>query len=529
MNKTTRTNRCTKGLLLVFMATLLAVLALGVALNLVAAAQQGVRMYWTDVGHPILANGKIQRANLDGSNIQDLVTTGLTVPADIALDVAGGKMYWTNTALPPADSKIQRANLDGSTIEDLVTTGLTQPYGIALDVAGGKMYWTDAGNTGAADGRIQRADLDGPNIEDLVTTGITGPAGIALDVAGGKMYWADKDAAKIQRANLNGDNVEDLVTGVLSSPVGIALDVTAGKMYWTDAGLQGVTDGRIQRANLDGSIIEDLVTTGLTMPVGIALDVAAGKMYWADAGNNAVADGRIQRANLDGSTIEGLVTIGLTLPFGIALEFEQEHTLTVDKAGTGIGTVTSAPAGINRGADCTETYDGGTVVTLTATPDAKSDFIGWSGGCAGSDPTTTVTMNADKICTATFNLKQFTLTVNTVGVGGGTGTVTGAPAGIHCGADCTEVYDIDTLVSLTACPGVKSYLVSWSEDCVSTGALTAQVTMDADKTCTATFGYPVGGVVVPVDKVGLVAPWMGMVALAGIAALGVTLVRRRRG
>ena len=49
--------------------------------------------------------------------------------------------------------------------------------------------------------------------------------------------------------------------------------------------------------------------------------------------------------------------------------------------------------------------------------------------------------------------------------------------------------------------------------------------MDADKTCTATFGYPVGGIVVPVDKMKLLVPWaMGLVSLA---ALTVVLVRRR--
>ncbi len=52
--------------------------------------------------------------------------------------------------------------------------------------------------------------------------------------------------------------------------------------------------------------------------------------------------------------------------------------------------------------------------------------------------------------------------------------------------------------------------------------------MDADKTCIATFGYPVGGIVVPVNKVGLVVPWMGLVTLAGFAALRVALLRRRK-
>jgi hypothetical protein len=53
--------------------------------------------------------------------------------------------------------------------------------------------------------------------------------------------------------------------------------------------------------------------------------------------------------------------------------------------------------------------------------------------------------------------------------------------------------------------------------------------MDGDKTCIATFGYPVGGLIVPVNKLGLSAPWMGLITLAGLAALGVALARKRRG
>ena len=91
--------------------------------------------------------------------------------------------------------------------------GLDDPHGIALDVAGGKMYWTDD----SAD-RIQRANLDGSNIENLITHGLNDPYGIALDVAGGKMYWADEGANKIQRANLDGSNVETLVPHELKDP-----------------------------------------------------------------------------------------------------------------------------------------------------------------------------------------------------------------------------------------------------------------------------------------------------------------------
>ena len=238
------------------------------------------KMYWTDVG-----TNKIQRANLDGSQVETLVSTGLEGPVGIALDVATGKMYWTDWST----ARIQRANLDGSQVETLVSTGLESPVRIALDVAAGKMYWTHRDPV-----RIQRANLDGSQVETLVD-GLDGPDGIALDVAAGKMYWADAGTNKIQRANLDGSQVETLVSTGLEGPIGIALDVATGKMYWTD-----IDTDKIQRANLDGSQVETLVD-GVDGPVGIALDVAAGKMYWADVSTG------IQRANLDGSQVETLV------------------------------------------------------------------------------------------------------------------------------------------------------------------------------------------------------------------------------
>jgi len=77
------------------------------------------------------------------------------------------------------------------------------------------------------------------------------------------------------------------------------------------------------------------------------------------------------------------------------------YTLTVTKAGTGTGTVTSSPAGINCGADCSQSYNEGTSVTLTATPGTGSTFAGWSGAADCSDGV--AYMGQSKTCTATFN------------------------------------------------------------------------------------------------------------------------------
>ena len=76
------------------------------------------------------------------------------------------------------------------------------------------------------------------------------------------------------------------------------------------------------------------------------------------------------------------------------------YTLTVTRSGNGSGTVTGP--GINCGFNCKEAYTPDTPVTLTATADTDSIFAGWSGDPDCSDGQ--VTMNADKTCTATFNL-----------------------------------------------------------------------------------------------------------------------------
>ena len=256
-------------------------------------------MYWTDAG-----TDKIQRANLDGSRIENLVTTGLVEPAALALDVTGGKMYWTDGRT----DKIQRANLDGSQVEDLVTTGLGFPGGLTLDVSGGKMYWTDAGLS-----RIMRADLDGSRVEYLDSQEAWG---IALDLAEGKMYWTNTSGSFIGQSNLDGSNYRRLVSAWLNSPRSLALDLARGKVYWGDTGTI-----RIQRANLDGSQVEDVIVSGLGRHViGLAIDSREGKMYWTDLGTK-----KILRANLDGTRVEDLVT-GLSEPLGLALEIVLPET-----------------------------------------------------------------------------------------------------------------------------------------------------------------------------------------------------------
>ncbi len=81
------------------------------------------------------------------------------------------------------------------------------------------------------------------------------------------------------------------------------------------------------------------------------------------------------------------------------------YALTVHWVGDGSGRVASDPAGIDcpSGVACNAEFLRGTAVTLTATPDDPSTFVGWSGHCSGSATTCTVTMENHRPVSAEFN------------------------------------------------------------------------------------------------------------------------------
>jgi len=161
-----------------------------------------------------------------------------------------------------------------------------------------------------------------------------------------------------------------------------------------------------------------------------------------------------------------------------------QYTLMVSKSGTGSGTVTSNPSGIDCGSDCSESYNQETIVALSATPDADSTFGGWSGDADCSDGV--VSMNANRTCTATFDLQVAGKTLTVYKTGTGTGTVTSSPAGISCGDDCDETYLKVQKVKLTAKADASSIFAGWSGGSCS-GTKTCTVTVDDPVTVTADF------------------------------------------
>ncbi|MEM7049455.1 MAG: DUF5050 domain-containing protein [Acidobacteriota bacterium] len=134
--------------------------------DLALDATQG-HLYWVDgiadSSSPVAA---IRRSDLDGSNVVDIHLGESSSIRGIDLDPTAGKLYWTDHDC----DCIHRSDLDGMNRETILDSsdGLAQPHDVAVDNAGGMLYWTEGVGDGSALGaRIRRAGLDGSNPVDV--------------------------------------------------------------------------------------------------------------------------------------------------------------------------------------------------------------------------------------------------------------------------------------------------------------------------------------------------------------------------
>lgn len=184
-------------------------------------------------------------------------------------------------------------------------------------------------------------------------------------------------------------------------------------------------------------------------PVGSGADsTRTANFTFTDVGTYAV-----RSAAFDGSNWSHSATIAITV---VAPPPVQYTLATI--AGNG-GSVT--PGGV---------FNTGTVASVTATPDAIHDFIGWTGDASGSTNPLGVLLDRNKVVQAGFSFKTFTLTTSASG-----GSVT--PGG---------TYPYGTTVTLSASPDVTHRFVGWAGD-ASGSAATIAITMNGPKSVQAVF------------------------------------------
>jgi DNA-binding beta-propeller fold protein YncE len=235
----------------------------------IAVDVKGGHIYWTNMGVPSLNDGTIERADFDGGNRKVIIPLGVTfTPKQLHLEKGSGKLYWSDRE----GMRVMRANLDGTNVETLVTTGEGDDdrrdatkwcVGITVDPKLRLIYWTQKGPDNAGLGRILRAHMDLPKGENAASRtdievwfdDLPEPIDLELDLESRLLYWTDRgnpplgntvNRASIDAPATNGRAPTTIVSDLMEG-IGIALDVPGDRMFVTDLG------GSVYCARLNGS------------------------------------------------------------------------------------------------------------------------------------------------------------------------------------------------------------------------------------------------------------------------------------
>jgi len=361
---------------------------------------------------------------------------------------------------------------------------LTIPVGIAVD-SHENLYIADQGTQEGPNNVIEKVTPSGtlsifagelgasgePTPGPATDSMLNEPQGVAVDGVG-NVYIADTSNGVVEKVNTEG------ILSIYARsyfPQGVAASAS-GEVYV--AGNGNTVDkvepaGQLSRIAGTGQAGEPTpgpaTRSMLDRPDAAAVD-SAGNVYISDQGNDMV---------------EKVTPAGELSIIWAAEDPIPGSTLTVARAGSGSGTVTSSPSGITCPETCFGGYEPDTPVTLTATPLPGSAFVGWEGaGCLGTG-TCQVTMSSDMAVTATFQqLAPVTLTVALAG--SGSGSVSSSPSGIACPGTCSYAYPPGTPVMLTPTAASGSRFVGW-EGAGCSGTSTCEVTLSEAKSVTAMF------------------------------------------
>lgn len=297
--------------------------------------------------------------------------------------------------------------LDTILLATIADGGRDNPQGLAVSPDGTMVLVSEGSAGGSA--RVYRVS-NKQLVRSIVFAGAEAPLGVAFSPDGAHFYVAVADltpAAGSLRvyevetgAPVHSEAVGALPTALAVTPDGNFVHVT------------NQADGTVSVYDTLAGGISQTVTVGAS-PTGIAISPDGANVYVAnrDSDNvsvyNAATGGAIAAPlavgprpiavaiNPQGTT--AYVSNVMTTP--VVTEIGGMRTLTIVRAGSGIGTVRSMPVGIDCGTQCQAQFPIGSPISLTASPGFNSTFSGWTGsaGCGSA-----ITLDASMTCSATF-------------------------------------------------------------------------------------------------------------------------------
>jgi hypothetical protein len=345
-------------------------------------------------------------AALSGSNITITNSTiyGNKVTTSTLLnDVGGGAAYLFDDAWFNLQSSTMVSNTapNLSGLDGLVLTGTAR-----MSLTNSLLAYNDTASCTL--NNLSSVTDGGYNLEDNDTCGLSASSSLTETVPM-VLPLADNGGATWTNAILPGSPAIDVIPPVTNG---------CGSTFMTDQ--RGVSRPQWNGCDIgsyEAAASELKVSTGgngagsvTSAPTGIDCttsnsgDCSEIYAYGTEVTLKATADPHSSFEGWSGScsgTVSCLLVMTQTRDV-IANFILDQHELAVNLVGSGSGTVSSSPSGINCGSDCSESYDYGTVVSLSAAADSGSSFTGWGGACAGTG-VCQLTITADKAVTAKFD------------------------------------------------------------------------------------------------------------------------------
>ena len=339
------------------------------------------------------------------TTVTDPNASGLGAVA-VAINPVTNKIYVANNSTDHGGNNPGNVTvIDGAT--DLTTT-VTDPHAfgpnaVAVNTVTNRVYVTNLGDLraySANHGNVTVIDGASNYAVTVSDPNALYPQAVAVNQTANKIYVANgNDPA---RTGVGGVTVIDGTTNVISTirdpnaafPHAVTVDSISDLIYVSNEGCflddPCGNPGSVTIINGATNSATTVIDPKAHNPGASAVGPTANKIYVTNGGSNNVT----------------VIDAGTTAT---------SHVLSLVLMGTGSGTITSSPAGIDCTTSCAASFPVGTPVSLSASAASGSHFFGWSGPCSGTGACNVVA-SEDQFVTATFDSGSMQVAVpNVVG------------------------------------------------------------------------------------------------------------------
>ncbi|MEX2603936.1 MAG: T9SS type A sorting domain-containing protein [Gracilimonas sp.] len=255
----------------------------------VALDQENAKLY------VLTATDEIQKMNIDGSDMEVLVDSGFVDGNQIKLDLEDGKIYWTSDgdSFEEMPGKIQRANLDGSGLEEVYTNEEYGFSGLFLDTSNNTMYVTTRNLTS-----VLKMDMEGTTVSEIYNennSGLVDPRKMIYHEGADELIWTRNGDTQydvpyhVIKTSAEGSGELETLFSNDAEINSLELDEENDRLFW---GISQGSQAQLYVGDIDGNnaqMLQEISWSGTTRIRDIAYKASTNEVFWIVDGSEWIA------------------------------------------------------------------------------------------------------------------------------------------------------------------------------------------------------------------------------------------------